>query len=121
MTLLFIFQNSGNKCPTIQNWLDKQWDSYREEYNMVVKKKIMLIQGILKVKVAQSYLILCDPINYTVHGILQARILEWIAFPFSRRSSQGFPHCRWILYQMSHQGSPRILEWEAYPFSRGSS
>ena len=33
----------------------------------------------------------------------------------------GFPHCRWILYQLSHQGSPRILEWVTYPFSRGSS
>ena len=28
--------------------------------------------------------ILCDPMDYTVHGILQARILEWVAFPFSR-------------------------------------
>ena len=27
-------------------------------------------------------------------------------------------HCRWILYQLSHKGSPRILEWVAYPFSR---
>ena len=30
----------------------------------------------------------------------------------------GLPHCRWILYQLSHQGSPRILEWMTYPFSR---
>ena len=30
----------------------------------------------------------CDPMDYTVHGILQARILEWVAFPFSRGSSQ---------------------------------
>ena len=30
---------------------------------------------------------LCDPMDYTVHGILQARILEWVAFPFSRGSS----------------------------------
>ena len=29
----------------------------------------------------------------------------------------GLPHCSWILYQLSHQGSPRILEWVAYPFS----
>ena len=40
------------------------------------------------VKVTQSCQTLCDPINYTVHGILQARILEWVAFPFSRVSSQ---------------------------------
>ena len=41
-----------------------------------------------KVKVAQSCPTFCDPVDYTVHGILQARILEWAAFPFSRRSSQ---------------------------------
>ena len=41
-----------------------------------------------KVKVAQSCLTLCDPMDYTVHGILQARVLEWVAFPFSRGSSQ---------------------------------
>ena len=33
-------------------------------------------------------LTLCDPRDYTVHGILQARILEWVAFPFSRGPSQ---------------------------------
>ena len=33
------------------------------------------------VKVAQSCLTLCNPMDYTVHGILQARILEWVAFP----------------------------------------
>ena len=41
----------------------------------------------VKVKVAQSYLTLCHPMDYTVHGILQARILEWVAYPFSRGSS----------------------------------
>ena len=40
------------------------------------------------VKVTQSCLTLCDPINYTVHGILWARILEWVAIPFSRGTSQ---------------------------------
>ena len=41
-----------------------------------------------KVKVTQSCQTCCDPMDYTVHGILQARILEWVAFPFSRGSSQ---------------------------------
>ena len=36
-------------------------------------------------------------------------------------SNLGIPHCRLILYHLSHQGSPRILEWVVYPFSRGSS
>jgi len=39
-------------------------------------------------KVAQSYLTLFDPMDYGVHGILKARILEWVAVPFSRGSSQ---------------------------------
>ena len=53
----------------------------------------------VKVKVAQWCQILCDSMNYRVHGILQARILEWVAVPFSRRSSQpkgsnpSLPHC----------------------------
>ena len=42
----------------------------------------------MKVKVSQSCLTLCNPMHYTVHGILQARILEWVAFPFSRESFQ---------------------------------
>ena len=91
--------------------------------------------------------------DYIVHGILQARILEWVAFSFSRGSSQprnrthvstlqadslpaepqgepnnigvgslsllqwifltqeskqGFLYCRWILYQLSHQGSQSV-------------
>ena len=33
----------------------------------------------------------------------------------------GLPHCKWILYQLSHKESPRILEWVVYPFSSGSS
>ena len=41
----------------------------------------------VKVKVAQSRLTLCDPMDYIVHGILQARILECVAFSFSRGSS----------------------------------
>ena len=41
-------------------------------------------------KVAQSCLTLCNPMDYTVHEILQTRILEWVAFPFFR----GFPQPR---------------------------
>ena len=35
-----------------------------------------------------SCMTLCDPMDYTVYGMLQARILEWVDFPFSRGSSQ---------------------------------
>ena len=42
----------------------------------------------VKMKAVQSCPTLCDHMDYTVHGILQARIRAWVAFPFSRRSSQ---------------------------------
>ena len=42
----------------------------------------------MKVEVTQLCPTLWDPMDYTVHGILQARILDWVAFPFSRGSSQ---------------------------------
>ena len=59
--------------------------------------------------------------------LLQARILEWVAFPFFRESSQprNPPGVSCIadgfFTKPSYQGSPRILEWVAYPFSSRSS
>ena len=41
-----------------------------------------------EVKVSQPCLTLCDPMDHIVHGILQARILEWVAVPFAGVSSQ---------------------------------
>ena len=58
--------------------------------NSVYKMGIVygMAKKCMKVKVAQSCLTLCDPMVYTVHGILQARILESVAFPFSKGSFQ---------------------------------
>ena len=67
--------------------------------------------------VAQLCPTLCDPMDYSssgssVHGILQARIVEWVAMPSSRGifptqgSNPGLSNCRQILYRQSHQGSP---------------
>ena len=58
----------------------------------------------------------CSPPGSSVHGILQARILEWVAIPFSRGSSDtgiklGLLHYKWILYHLSYQGSPIIRKW----------
>ena len=52
-------------------------------------------------------------------GVVSLSLLQGI-FP-TQGSNPGLPHCGWILYQLSHKGSPRILEWVAYPFSNGSS
>ena len=80
----------------------------------------------VKVKVTQLCLTLCKPMDYTVHGIHQVRRLEWVAFPFSRGSSQ----CR-DRTQVSHivgdslpaepQGKPKNTGMVAYPFSSSSS
>ncbi|CAI9169936.1 unnamed protein product [Rangifer tarandus platyrhynchus] len=123
---------------------------------MVLMYRISLkdcrIPFLLKVKFTQLCPTLCYPIDYTAHGTLQARVLEWVVIPFSRglpnpeiqpKSStlqedslpakppgkpkntgvgslsllqwifliqelnQGLLHFRWILYQLSYQGSPR--------------
>ena len=68
-------------------------------------------------QVNQSCLTLCDPMGYSppdscIHGIVQARILEWLAISFSRGSSEtqgsnpGLPHCKQTLYHQSHPGLP---------------
>jgi len=71
-----------------------------------------------KVKVVQLCPALCHglPLDCSLPGssvdeILQAKILELVALPLSRgilptqRSNSGLPHCRQILYRLSHQGS----------------
>ena len=52
-------------------------------------------------------------------GVGSLSLLQGI-FP-TQGLNPSLPHCRQILYQLSHKGSPRILEWVAFPFSRGSS
>ena len=51
-------------------------------------------------------------------GVGSLSLLQGI-FP-TQGSNPGLPHCSWILYQLSHKGSPRIPEWVAYPFSSRS-
>ena len=74
----------------------------------------------LKVLVTQSCPTLCDPMDCSppgssVHGILQARILEWVAMAFSRGSSRSresnpsLPYYRQILYCLSYLGSPSLI------------
>ena len=87
---------------------------------------------VLAVIIVQSHPTLCDPMDCSppgssVHsdspgkntGVGSLALLQGI-FP-TQGSNPGLPHCRQILYHLSHQGSLRILEWVAYPFSRGSS
>ena len=79
-----------------------------------------------KVEVTQSCLTLCDLMHCSPQnspgqntGVDSLSLLLGI-FP-TQESNQGLLHCTWILYQLSHKGSPRILEWVATPFSSRSS
>ena len=83
-------------------------------------------QCLVKVKVTQSYPTLCDPTDYTVREVLQARILEWEAsrsllqgiFPI-QGSNPGLPNCRWISLPAKPPGKPKdtgvgslsLLQW----------
>ena len=91
MTALFVIAKTWKqpKSPsTIIKWLNKLW-----------KWKLLSLT-------------LCDPMDYPIHGILQARILEWVAIPFSRGCSQ--PRDR---TQVSHIAGGFFTSWatsEAY-------
>ena len=74
-------------------------------------------------KVTQSCMTLWDPKDCSPWNspgqnteVGSLSLLQEI-FP-TQGSNPGLPHCRWILYLLSHQGSPRILDCIAYPFSR---
>ena len=81
---------------------------------------------LVSLQVAQSCPTLCDPMDCglpdsSIHGIFQARVLEWVAISFSRRSSQsksnpGLPHCRQTLNPLSHQGSLSFIYINPYSF-----
>ena len=80
----------------------------------------------VKAKVAQVCPPLCNPMDCSPQdppgqntGVGSLSLLQGI-FP-TQGSKPGLPHCRWVLYQLSHKGSPWILEWVTYPFSSLSS
>ena len=102
-----------------------------EIFTTAVKNSLILFQVLLCL-VTQSCPILCDPMDCNppcscIHGdypdkntAVGSHALLQEIFP-TQGSNPGLPHCRQILYHLSHQGSPWMLEWVAYPFSRGSS
>ena len=74
-----------NMRPVWQSHQNGKYLGVRQSWVQILAQ---LLDDKVKVKVAQSCPTLWDPMDYTVHGILQTRIVEWIAFPFSRGSSQ---------------------------------
>ena len=98
------------------------WNNFEKFFKWKHKLHESVIVMKVKVLVAQSCLMLCDPVDCSppgssVHGIMQARILEWAAISFSRGSSQPRDQT-WVFciasrfsYHLNHQGSPYCFSW----------
>ena len=114
MLLNVILNRPANlESSAVATGLEKRFHSNRKERQTTAQLHSLTRQ--------QSCPTLCGPWNSpgqnTRVGCLS--LLQGI-FPI-QGSNPGLPHCRQVLYQLSHNGSPRTLEGVAYPFSRGSS
>ena len=115
--------HENGKVGELTGWVI--WTSWKLQGKLLEKQGVCVLKSLSGVR-------LCDPMDCSllgspVHGGSSGNntrvgchaLLEGI-FP-TRGSSPGLPHCRQILYQLNHQGSPRTLTWVAYSFSRGIS
>ena len=116
----FILEETGFPWPALRQlawYLDpRSWRS--TDFKSTCRLFLLgSFNAVLYLLAAQSWLILssstdCSSPGSSVHGILQGRILEWTAIPFSRGifptqgSNLSLLHCGQILYCLSHQGSP---------------
>ena len=97
-------------------------------HNIVQPPALTTYKTFVKVKVAQSCLSLCNPMDYTDHGILQTRILNWVAVPFSKGSSQlrdqtqlSWISCRFFTSWASREGYKHFYYPQKHsPHSLGS-
>ena len=100
--------------------LPRPWDSPGKNTGVCCHFLLQCMKVKSESEVTQSCLTFCNPMDcsppdFSVHGILQARILEWVDMPSSRESSwlrESNPrllHHRQILYPLSHVGSPNCV------------
>ena len=88
-------QKSNNRTPKYQCYTGmKAWITLPAEEHWPVYVKVKVTQSCPN-SFFFSCPTLCDPMDYTVHGIFQARILEWVAFPFSRGWLRRNVKCLW--------------------------
>ena len=136
------------RIPCIGRRVLKHWTSRKSWETVLFRKNVLSkpeVQGksLWKRTIPSSYLVtqscltLCDPIDCSlpgssVHGILQARKVEWVAISFPsgssrpREQTQVSLHRRWILCQLSYQGSPEqyldtlLLQFTCHSLQRAS-
>ena len=116
---VFIFITRGGRSKKILLWFksksvllifsSKSFIESDLTFRSLIHFVFIFVYGVSEVKVSQLCLTLCNPMDYTRHGvlgILQARILEWVAFSFSRGSSQPRD---WT--QVSHVAGGFFTSW----------
>jgi len=105
------------------------WDEWERDLWMLIFQKgrqlgmLCLVAQLLSDSLTLGNCMDCSPPSSSVHedspskntGVGSHASFQGI-FP-TQGSNPGLLHCRQIIYNLSHQGSPRILEWVAYPFS----
>ena len=112
----FALSSQARETKTKINRTTSNKKSFEQQRKITAKSKGHLCL------VGQSCLTLCDPMDCrpprsSVHGDSSGKntgvccqaLLQGI-FP-TQGSSPGLPHCRWILYQLRHQGSPKVIYW----------
>ena len=81
-------------CPTLWDPITHPWDSQGNNIGVGCHFSLQCMKVKSESEVAQSYLTLsnpvdCSPPGSSVHGIFQARVLEWVAISFSEKGSGG--------------------------------
>ena len=114
-TLLSISKATLPQCCVLPWILDSFWQPFRTVVFKMREENIKTIMVVVLDTVVPDSVTPWTLLGSSVHGNLQARILEWVAIPFSRGifptqgSNPDLLHCRQILYHLNHQGSPELL------------
>ena len=102
-------QSCPTLCHPMPQGLYSPWNSPGQNTGV---RCLSLLQGNFPNPGSDPGLLHCKRILYQLSHQRSPRILDWVAFLFSRGIfptqglNPGLPHCRWILYQLSHQGGP---------------
>ena len=111
---------------TMQN-CNKNHRAYEDNGVKAKHLKTLSMPGFFKLKCKLLSHVQLFATPWTIQSMEFFRPEYWSELPFPSPGdlpnpgvNPGLPHCRQIIYQLSHKGSPRILEWVAYPFSSES-
>ena len=95
--------------PAVSFTRDYRWEDWNLYTFWSLLEVVLVVVSVAHSCLTPGYPMDCSPLGFSVHGILQAKLLEWVAIPFPRRPSQTrdrtwvLPHYGQTLYHLSHQ------------------